>query len=71
MRDYLWVDELEETPVRVNSISPGKVRTALRARAYHGENPGTLAKPEEIMPSYLYLMGPDSRGVTGQGFDAQ
>ncbi len=27
--------------------------------------------PEAIMPVYLYLMGPDSRGVNGQAFDAQ
>ncbi|MDV2893536.1 YciK family oxidoreductase, partial [Klebsiella pneumoniae] len=26
---------------------------------------------EEIMPLYLYLMGPDSKGINGQAFDAQ
>ncbi len=66
-----WADELEGTAIRVNSINPGKVHTALRTRAYPGENPAGLAKPEEIMSSYLYLMGPDSRGVSGRAFDAQ
>ncbi|HKI68762.1 MAG TPA: YciK family oxidoreductase, partial [Verrucomicrobiae bacterium] len=27
--------------------------------------------PEEILPAYLYLLGPDSKGVTGKQFDAQ
>ena len=27
--------------------------------------------PEDIMEAYLYLMGPDSAGVTGQAFKAQ
>jgi hypothetical protein len=31
----------------------------------------TLPTPEEILPVYLYLMGPDSRGVNGKAFDAQ
>lgn len=67
----IWADELEDnTKIRVNSIDPGAVRTALRAKAYPGESPATLPKPESIMPTYLYLMGPDSQGVTGQAFSA-
>lgn len=65
-------DELEEhARVRVNSINPGRVRTAMRARAYPAENPDRLLTPQEIVAPYLYLMGPDSRGVHGQALDAQ
>lgn len=65
-------DELEaNTNIRVNSINPGRVRTAMRASAYPGENPNTLPWPKEIMAPYLFLMGPDSRGVTGQAINAQ
>lgn len=65
-------DELENiTNIRVNSINPGAVRTGMRQLAYPGENPQTLRTPEEIMPTYLYLMGPDSKGVNGQKLDAQ
>ena len=65
-------DELEHTgKIRVNSINPGATRTQMRRKAYPGEDPQTLLTPEEIMPTYLYLMGADSRGVTGQAFDAQ
>ena len=67
-----WADELENnTSVRVNTIHPGATRTSMRARAYPGEDPNTLLKPEEILATYLYLLGPDSKGVTGQQFNAQ
>ena len=59
-----------ETRIRVNSLDPGAVRTGMRARAYPGENPRTLPAPEDIMPAYLYLLGPDSRGVNGQALNA-
>lgn len=65
-------DELEtNTNIRVNSLNPGRVRTKMRASAYPAENPSTLPSPEEIMVSYLFLMGPDSRGITGQAINAQ
>ncbi|PXF31326.1 3-oxoacyl-ACP reductase [Pokkaliibacter plantistimulans] len=65
-------DELENTSsIRVNSINPGATRTSMRAYAYPAENPAEVRTPEEIMPTYLYLMGADSKGTTGQAFDAQ
>ncbi|MBB1519185.1 YciK family oxidoreductase [Aquipseudomonas guryensis] len=57
--------------VRANSINPGATRTSMRAQAYPGENPANNPEPDAIMPVYLYLMGPDSKGVNGQAFDAQ
>ncbi len=57
--------------VRSNSVNPGATRTDMRAQAYPGENPDNNPEPAEIMPVYLYLMGPDSAGVNGQAFDAQ
>jgi len=67
----ILADELTNTSVRVNSLDPGAVRTALRARAYPGEDPTTRPEPNTILGSYLYLMGPDSRGTTGQALSAQ
>lgn len=65
-------DELGNKPhIRVNAINPGPTRTAMRAAAYPAEDPGRLKTPEEILGAYLYLLGPDSRGVTGETFDAQ
>lgn len=67
----IWADELESTNIRVNSLDPGPVRTAMRAIAFPGEVPESRPEPAAVMPAYLYLMGPDSRGVTGQAFSAQ
>ncbi len=55
----------------MNTLNPGATRTSMRASAYPDEDPTTLRTPEQIMPTYLWLMGPDSRGVTGQKIDAQ
>ena len=57
------------TNIRVNSVNPGKVRTPLRAQAYPGEDPATVPAPEDVVAPYLYLLGPESRGVTGRRFD--
>ena len=56
--------------IRINSLNPGATRTAMRAAAYPDEDPGTPPRPEDHMGLYLYLMGPDSKGVTGGRFDA-
>lgn len=61
--------ELEtNTNIRVNSINPNQVRTALRANAYPAENTKDLPLPEALMPQYLYLIGPDSCKIQGQNF---
>ncbi|RMO82227.1 putative oxoacyl- reductase [Pseudomonas syringae pv. philadelphi] len=65
-------DELQDvTTVRANSINPGATRTDMRALAYPDENPLNNPTPEDIMPVYLYLMGPDSKGINGQALNAQ
>ncbi len=68
----IFADELDGTAnIRVNSINPGATRTKMRATAYPAEDPATIKAPEEILNAYLYLMGEDSAGVSGQQFDAQ
>ncbi|WP_299946022.1 YciK family oxidoreductase [uncultured Microbulbifer sp.] len=65
-------DELEGVSnIRVNSLNPGATRTTMRASAYPAENPQSVVPAEEIMPTYLYLMGDDSRGQSGKHFSAQ
>nr|WP_303901153.1 YciK family oxidoreductase [Thiohalomonas denitrificans] len=67
----IWADELEvNTRVRVNSLDPGPARTTMRARAYPGEDPNSIPLPEALMGAYLYLMGPESRDITGQQLNA-
>jgi NAD(P)-dependent dehydrogenase (short-subunit alcohol dehydrogenase family) len=65
-------DEMEnQHPIRVNTLNPGATRTQMRRSAFPGEDPDSLRTPEDILPTYLWLMGPDSRGVNGQKIDAQ
>jgi NAD(P)-dependent dehydrogenase (short-subunit alcohol dehydrogenase family) len=60
----------ENTRIRVNSLNPGKTRTAMRRAAYPAEDPRSLPTPEEVAPALVYLLGPDSRSVHGTALDA-
>lgn len=63
----MLADELEtSTPIRVNSIDPGRVRTRMRALAFPGEDPMTVPAPEYIMNNYIYLMSDESKEVNGK-----
>ena len=64
-------DELERTTVRVNTINPGRARTAMRRQAFPSEDPTTLPAPETLTAPFVALLGPQARGVTGHAFDAQ
>lgn len=57
--------------IRVNTLNPGRARTAMRRQAYPSENLETLPPPEALTGPYVALFGPASRGVTGQAFDCQ
>jgi NAD(P)-dependent dehydrogenase (short-subunit alcohol dehydrogenase family) len=61
----------ETTKVRVNSVNPGPVRTAMRRQAFPAEDPARLPAPDDVVGPYLYLLGPASRGVNGRSFDCQ
>ena len=64
--------ELENTSnIRVNSLNPGATNTSMRRMAYPGEKPTTNPSPAAIMPAYLYLMGDDSKGISGSALDAR
>jgi NAD(P)-dependent dehydrogenase (short-subunit alcohol dehydrogenase family) len=68
----ILADETRDiTRIRVNCVNPGAARTDMRRRAYPGEDPSLRPEPAALMPTYLYLMGPDSAGVTGQSLDCQ
>ncbi len=54
-----YAQEVEETPVRVNLINPGRIRTKMRAEAYPGENPETLPTAESITDVFVDLAAAD------------
>jgi NAD(P)-dependent dehydrogenase (short-subunit alcohol dehydrogenase family) len=65
-------DEVADTTrMRSNSLNPGPVRTTMRAQAFPAEDRSQLPEPAAVVAPYLYLLGPDSRGVNGQSFDCQ
>jgi NAD(P)-dependent dehydrogenase (short-subunit alcohol dehydrogenase family) len=65
-------DELSgNSAVRVNAVNPGATRTRMRRQAFPAENAELLPEPAALTPTYLWLLGPGSRGVTGQSLDCQ
>ena len=63
--------EQEHGTIRVNCINPGAVRTEMRRAAYPAEDRDALKTAEDVLPTYMFLLGPDSKGVTGESLDAQ
>jgi NAD(P)-dependent dehydrogenase (short-subunit alcohol dehydrogenase family) len=65
-------DELEGTSaIRVNTLNPGRARTAMRRQAYPAEDVESVPLPQTLTGPYIALLGPASRGVSGRAFDAQ
>ena len=64
--------ELEgEANIRINSVNPGRMRTAMRAAAYPAEDPNTVPAPAAVSAPFLYLLSAQSRGIDGQYIEAQ
>jgi NAD(P)-dependent dehydrogenase (short-subunit alcohol dehydrogenase family) len=65
-------EELEgEANIRVNSVNPGRMRTAMRAAAYPAEDPNTVPTAESVSGTFLYLLSSSGRGIDGRFIDAQ
>jgi NAD(P)-dependent dehydrogenase (short-subunit alcohol dehydrogenase family) len=64
----LLASELAKTKIRVNAVDPGPTLTALRKRAFPGEDNASLKTPEAVMPMYLWAMGPAGADSNGQTF---
>jgi NAD(P)-dependent dehydrogenase (short-subunit alcohol dehydrogenase family) len=50
-----YAAEIERSPVRANLINPGPMRTAMRAKAFPGEDPAQLKAPDEVTPLFVKL----------------
>ncbi len=64
-------DEHRHGKLRCNCVNPGPTRTNMRLAAYPAEDRDKLKRPEDILAPYIYLLGPDGKGVTGESFDCQ
>ena len=56
-----WAGETNRLPLRIVSVDPGGTRTAMRAKAFPGEDPDTLPHPSEVARELVKLTGPDMR----------
>ncbi len=63
-----YAAELSTTAATANIFWPGAVRTAMRAKAYPGENPDTLPHPREIAPRLIDMIEP-AFTATGSVYD--
>ncbi len=50
-----WAGEMTKTPVKVNLVDPGALRTSMRAEAYPGEDPMTQRAAGEITDTFVEL----------------
>jgi NAD(P)-dependent dehydrogenase (short-subunit alcohol dehydrogenase family) len=65
-------EELEGEPnIRVNSVNPGRMRTAMRAAAYPAEDPNSVPTPQSVSGIFLYLLSAQGRAVDGEYLEAQ
>lgn len=53
-----WAGEARNTPLRVNSVDPGRTRTRMRAQAMPGEDPETLPTAASVAERIVPLAGP-------------
>ncbi len=56
-----YAQEVASTPVRVNIVNPGAMRTMMRAKAFPGEDPKTLPTTEDVAPFVLALTMPEQK----------
>lgn len=54
-----YATEVEKTPLKVNLLNPGALRTAMRARAMPGEDPMTLDTPQDVAPLFVKMCLPE------------
>ncbi len=50
-----YAAEITKTNVKANLISPGPIRTGMRAQAFPGEDPMSLRAPEDITDAFVEL----------------
>ncbi len=51
----IYAGEVAKSSVRANLVDPGAMRTGLRARAFPGEDPGSLPAPESLTEAFVRL----------------
>ena len=60
----IWASELDGSGVRVNTVDPGDMATAMHAAALPDDDPATLARPEDRTEVFVRLAGGDAAGMS-------
>lgn len=55
----VYAEEMRSTPVKVNLLNPGPLRTALRAKGWPGEDVETLKRPSVVAPDVIRMISPE------------
>ncbi|MEO6395455.1 MAG: SDR family NAD(P)-dependent oxidoreductase [Devosia sp.] len=55
----IYAAEAAISGVKVNAFDPGRLRTAMRAKAMPGEDPATLSPPAAVAPKLIDMVAPD------------
>jgi NAD(P)-dependent dehydrogenase (short-subunit alcohol dehydrogenase family) len=71
LREILFQELEGKDTIRLNSVNPGRMRTAMRAAAYPAEDPNSLPAPGALTGLFLYLLSAEGRGIDNRYFDAQ
>jgi NAD(P)-dependent dehydrogenase (short-subunit alcohol dehydrogenase family) len=66
-----WAAELEGTGVRVNSVDPGDMNTAMKRASDPEGDSSDWADPASVTPVFVYLASDESSQINGQRFMAQ
>lgn len=63
----ITADEWDKPPFpRVNLLVPGPVRTPFRTKTHPAEHVDALPLPADMLPAFLYLLGPAGQALRGQ-----
>lgn len=65
-----YAAEIANTSVCANLLSPGPIRTAMRAKAFPGEDPLSLKTPDDIAPLFVAMADP-ARTENGRTYDVK
>jgi short-subunit dehydrogenase len=55
----VYAQEVAITPIKVNLFNPGPVRTAMRYKAFPGEDQDVLTTPEQVAPDIVRMLSAD------------
>lgn len=67
----VWAAELEGTGVRINSVDPGDMDTAMKRASEPDGDASQWAKPETVTQVFVYLASKEAVEINGKRFLAQ